>query len=52
MLLVILAGLTVVATGILVLGRRGHQRQRADDLGTVSQGWIANHRASAYDSNR
>ncbi len=38
--------------GTLVVGRRGYKRQRASDLGTVSQGWIANHRASAYDSNR
>ncbi len=52
MLLFILAGLTVVAVGILVLGRREHKRQRGGDLGTVSQGWIANHRASAYESNR
>lgn len=47
----VLGGLTITALWILVLGGRGY-RQRLADLGTVSDGWIANHRTSRYDPNR
>lgn len=52
MLFLILAGVALLAVGLLVRSRREDKPRGVADLGTISQGWIANHRASSYETNR
>jgi hypothetical protein len=50
MLLLILACLAIAA--LLLLGRHERRQRPVDALGTISEGWIASHRSSPYDTHR
>lgn len=52
MLLPILAGIVVVALVVVAVARGRRRQQRPGDLGSISEAWIAQHRASWYDVDR